>query len=133
MDEGGDRHLPQAMLTRPASAHKVNYAASSHVQALAHGLHADQHDLGHMMRGQARIHVDFEDHLVSNRSMVQLCTMAWRPLGTLTWLVQASLADVDDRGGSDVGPQPYLAIMPGERDGAARPKDDMHVGQAAHP
>ena len=49
MDEGGDGHLPQAMLTLLASAPEVNYVASSHVQVLAHGLRADQHDLGHMM------------------------------------------------------------------------------------
>ena len=54
--------------------------------------------------------------------------MAWRPSGTPTWLVQASLVVDDDSGGSDHGPQPYLTIVPGERDEAARSKVDMWAG-----
>ena len=128
MGEGGDRHLPQAMLTYLASAPEANYAASPHVQVLALGLHADPHDSGHQMCGQARIHAGFKDHPVLNHSTVQPCTMAWRPSGTPTWLVQASFEDDVDSGGSDLGPQPFLTIVPGERDEAARSKDDMWAG-----
>ena len=114
MDEGGDGHLPQAMLTRLASAPEVNYVASSHVQVLAHGLRADQHDLGQMMCGQARDHADFEDHRGLNHSTVQPCGMALRPSGTPTWLVLTSLAVDDYGGGTEHRPQPFLTIVPGE-------------------
>ena len=85
------------------------------MQVLAHELLTDQHDLGHLMCRQVRVHLNFENHLAVNHSTVQPCTMAWWPLGAPMWLVKASHADVDDGGGLNVaGPQPYLTIVLGE-------------------